>query len=68
MGEGIFRKGEYVRTVTVPICSLGSNRPIKVGTVGQIIGVRHGTNERLILFGKNRPVHCTTDELEEVSK
>lgn len=65
MKEGIFRKGSYVKVVTVPVCSLGSGRPIKVGTVGQIIGVRHGTNERLILFG-NRPISCTTDELEEV--
>lgn len=65
MSEPIFRKGQAVKAITVPVCSLGSGKPIEVGTKGVIIGVRHGTNERLVDF-RNRFVQCTTNELKEI--
>jgi hypothetical protein len=58
----IFRMGSKVAVVTSPKCS----PKIRVGTEGEIIGVRHGTNERLVKFvGKLWPVHVTTDEIKE---
>lgn len=65
MSEPIFRKGQKVKAITVPKCSLGSGDPVKVGEEGIIVGVRHGTVERLVQFG-NRYIQCSTDEIKEI--
>lgn len=64
----IFRKGQPVESIVSPSCSIRSGYPVKPGTPGIIVGVRHGSNLRLVKFtNRSWAVQCSTDELKEVT-
>lgn len=67
MRGAIFRKGQKVKAVVAPKASILSGWQVRPGTEGEIIGVRHGTTERLVKFkGHGFPVHCEIKELKEI--